>query len=350
MPDGQATRPSVASTAILVGDAAYWLSLFIIASCILVIDLNTNAKDYADIDTYLIYLSQLVNFPDNNWYYFEAFSNFYLLFIHWLVRSVDESIEFAHYLLGIIFFSLLVIALPPKQSSWKSLLFVFAMFGPLLAFVTLRATPSYFLVAVGVQCAMRRSPKTWIYLSAAFFFHASALLAAGPIMFLYFRDSLPTVFRAERPVRLFVIATVLLVVVGIIAPQITKNAITLFESVPVLSKYIAYTDQGSSINESTSLSHYIFFVFVSGFTLLFLVFPVGNNRHLNEYVLISYVLYAALFVGISPVAAVRQAPFWLIPMIASYPWQRVWITETMTPLFLLVCGGLCYFQFGQVYL
>lgn len=350
MADDVAARRPAMVAATPIGHAGYWFSLVGIALCILVIDLNTHANDYADLDTYLVYLSQLVHFPPDNWYYFEALSNFYLLFIHWLTDSVDQAVVVAHYLLGVMFVGFLAYASPPGRSSWPSLVFMFALLGSLLAFVTLRATPAYFLVAIGVRYALDRDRKTWACLVIATLFHASALLAAAPLAFLYFRDSLPSLLRAERPIRLFVIAVALFAVIGILGSQISKVAVSLIESIPILSKYVTYTDQNSSPNQATSLNHYLFFAFVSVFAFFFFVFSNEKNRRLNEYVLISFVLYAVLFAGISPVAAVRQAPFWLMPMIGLYPWRRVGVTEATAPLFVLACAGLFYFQFEQVYL
>lgn len=344
------TRNSLAPIQTSRSNSPYWITLFCIALCLLVIDFNTDSRDYADSDTYLIYLSQLVHFPQSNWYYFEAFSNFYLLFLYWFVGSVDRAIEVAHYLLGVMFLGFMVLAAPPRYTSWQSLLFMSALLGSLLAFVTLRATPSYFLLAIAVRYAMDRNPRTWILLIAAAMFHASAFLAAPPLALLYFRDALPERLKADRPVRLFAVALAFFIVIGVLAPQISKGVMSLFESIPILSKYVVYSVQETSDKQATSINHYIFFAFLAVFLLFFFIFSNEENKKLNEYLLVSFLLYITLFVGVSPVAAVRQAPFWLMPMIPLYPWKRVGLSTITIPLFVVACAGLFYFQFSQVYL
>lgn len=330
--------------------SSYWLFYAIIALTILVIDLSTHAYNYADFANYLIYLSQLVHFPPDNWYYFEALSNYYLLLINWFIDSVDQSAVVAHYLLGLTFLGFLVIVFPPGRTQWQSLIFLFAVFGSLLSFVTLRATPAYFLVALAVRYAANRNPKAWASFIIASLFHTSALLAIIPLLILYFRTSLPHYMRPSRPIRLFVISAILFSIVAIVFPQVFKSSLLLFESVPAFSKYLAYTADSVSENTTTSLSHYIFFIFIVVFTFLFFLFPTKQSGFLDVYVISSFIIYASLFAAVSPVAAVRQAPFWLMPMIGLYPWRRVGVTSAMTPLFVLACIGLFYFQFNQVYL
>ncbi|RYF21576.1 MAG: hypothetical protein EOO77_05760 [Oxalobacteraceae bacterium] len=331
-------------------NSPYWITLFCIGLCILVIDFNTDSRDYADSDTYLIYLSQLVHFPQSNWYYFEAFSNFYFLFLYWFVGSVDRAIEIAHYLLGVMFLGFMILAAPPRYTPWQSLLFMSALLGSLLAFVTLRATPSYFLLAISVHYAMDRNPRTWILLVVAAMFHASAFLAALPLTLLYFRDALPDLLKADRPVRLFAVALAFFIAIGVLAPQISKGVMSLFESIPILSKYVVYSVEASASKQGTSINHYIFFAFLAAFLLFFFIFSDARNKRLNEYLLFSFLIYIALFAGVSPVAAVRQAPFWLMPMIPLYPWKRVGVSMITIPLFVIFCAGLFYFQFSQVYL
>lgn len=332
------------------GNAPYWITLFCIGLCVLVIDFNTNPRDYADSDTYLIYLSQLVHFPQANWYYFEAFSNFYLLFIYWFVDSVDRAIVIAHYLLGVMFLGFMVFAAPPRYTSWQSLLFMSALLGSLLSFVTLRATPSYFLLVISVHYAMDRNPRAWILFVAAAMFHASAFLAFPPLALLYFRDALPNRLRADRPVRLFVVALAFFIVIAALSLQISNGVMSLFESIPILSKYVVYSVQETSDKQATSLNHYIFFAFLAIFLLFFFVFSNEKNRRMNEYLLTSFLIYVTLFSGVSPVAAVRQAPFWLMPMIPLYPWKQIGMSTITIPLFVVFCAGLFYFQFSQVYI
>ncbi|EZP55117.1 EpsG family protein [Sphingomonas sp. RIT328] len=332
------------------GTVLHWIILIVIGITIGCLSINTKPDRFADFDTYVLYVDQLVHFPPDNWYFFEAFSNYWLLSLHWLVQSIYGAVVVAHYALGATFLFFAALTFAADDSSWKSTLFTFALLGPALAFVTLRATPAYFLVALAVRHAMKDERRAWLYMFAALMFHASTVLAIGPFMLLYFRDQLPTAFRADKPAKMFIVLVSLLVIVSVIAPQISNGIISIIKSVPFFEKYIAYTEEGQANDYVTSINHYIFLAFTAIFTGGFFIFSPAKNKKLNVYLLSSFSIYFGLFFIASPVAAFRQTPFWLIPMIVIYPWERVGVRSIGTPIFVCLCAGLLYFQFGQVYL
>jgi hypothetical protein len=329
--------------------AGYWITLAAIIACIVGVWMVTAASRFADFDTYVLYLDQLVHFPPANWWYFETLSNSYLLLLHNLTQSVETSIEVAHYLLAVIFVLFLVAAFPPKTSSWASILFFFCLLGPALAFVTLRATPAYFLIAIAALHAIRHDRRTWIYTLVAFLFHASALLAIPPMALLYWQDRLPGFMKGKRSLLMFAGMLVLLFPVAILLPQITRSAVTLIQSTPYLSKYIAYTDEVLPSDHVTSVNHYIFLVFVVIYSGIFFAKVKSRDRRIFIYALSSLFIYVLSFFSLSPVAAFRQAPFFLLPMISLFPWRDIGLKGAMAFFFALACGGLFYFQFDQVY-
>lgn len=325
---------------------SYWMVYGVIALTIFGINLFTDPTRYADFDTYIYYLDWLVHFPSDDWMYFEVFSNIYLLSAHWLARSVLLGMILAHYGLGIIFIILLGTTFPPHRSSWATLLFLFTILGPLLAFVTMRATPAYFLVAIGVLQAIDRRPSAWLFLAAASLFHFSSLLAALPMAVLYFERNLPPLFRADRSRKFYVLATIGIIAFGAVLPQLSGSITSLIQSIPAISKYDAYTN---TIADETRIGHYLFLVFVTTLTIGFMAVRDASAGRLNGFVLMSFALYVVMFFSASPVAAFRQTPFWLLPMIAVLPWERMGLKRTTAPFFVIVCVGLFVFQFRQVY-
>ncbi len=326
----------------------YWLTFWIMFSVILVIDFYTKSSGYADYDSYVLYVNQLVHFPPTDWWYFEALSNYYFLALYWGVESVETTVVLAHYLLGLIFLLFSMKAFPPRTAPWQSLLFLFAMLGPLLAFVTLRASPAYFLVAIAVNYALKRRAAAWVSVALAMFFHTSAALAIPSLLLLFFRDRLPEFLSFNKPVRpIAALVLILLLVLSFGSTSIDFIESTL-SSFSVLSKYLVYTDQMGSPDSVTNIGHYIYLLFVVLFTLSYVILPDGNKA-LNIYVVSSFAVYLALFTVASPVVAVRQTPFWLLPMIAYYPWRRVGVTGPLMLLFVLFCVGLFIFQFDQIY-
>lgn len=328
------------------GNLSYRVVYGAIALVILGIDLFTEPTRYADLDTYVYYLDALVHFPPASWMYFEVFSNIYLLAAHWLTQSVFSGVILAHYVLGLVFVASLGTAFPSKRSSWPTLLFLFAMLGPLLAFVTMRATPAYFLVAIGVRHAIDRRPSAWLFLALASFFHISSLLAAAPMALLYFERNLPKLLRSNRSRKFYLFITLGVVAFGAILPQLSGSVTSVIQSIPVISKYDVYTD---SISTETRIGHYIFLAFVSMFTIAFLIARNEISGKLNVYVIASFALYVLMFFSASPVAAFRQAPFWIMPMIAVLPWESLGLKKSTAPLFAIACAALFVFQFGQVY-
>jgi hypothetical protein len=241
---------------------------------------------------------------------------------------------------------LLRTAFPARRSPWPTLLFMFAILGPLLAFVTMRATPAYFLVAIAVRYAIDRRIIAWLFLLLAAMFHISALLAAVPLGLLYFERNLPGMLRSNRSRKFYLFITLTIVAFGAILPALSSSVTSVVKSIPVISKYDVYTD---SIATETRIGHYIFLVFISILTVIFLMARNELSGKLSIYVMSSFALYVVMFFSASPVAAFRQTPFWIMPMIALLPWERIGLTKATAPLFVIACAVLFVFQFGQVY-
>lgn len=325
---------------------AYWATYSGIVITLICFSLFTDPTLYADFDTYVYYLDTLVHFPPDSWVYFEVLSNIYLLSAYWVTRSVLSAVVFAHYGLALIFIGAMVIAFPARRSSWPVLLLIFAILGPLLAFVTLRATPAYFLVAIAVQYAIKRRPVAWILLLAASLFHISSLLALLPMTLLYFERNLPRLMRSDRSRRYYLILIVGIVFVAVVLPALSSSLTSLIQAIPVISKYDAYTTE---VTGQTQIGHYIFLVFVSVLTIAFLAVRDSASSRLNFYVITSFALYVVMFFSASPVAAFRQSPFWIMPMIAVLPLKRLGVNRVLAPVFILACAGLFAFQFRLTY-
>jgi len=343
---GGKMRKAISASAPTVS-LSFWAALFGVALSIIFVEIFTDPDKYADIDSYILYLDQLVHFPPDTLLVFEPLSNLYLLTLHWFFRSVETSIDAAHYLLGLIFVVSLTRVFPRQDTAWQSILFVFAVLGPLLAFVTLRATPAYFLVAVSVHYANERKPKAFAFFIIATLFHISAMLAFVPLLALYFRDRLPGALITQNPKAMLGAIVLLGILIGLL-PQISNSFSASLQSIPILSKFTAYTDQGN-IASVNSLNHYIFLAVIVSLCLSYIALSLPEDRTMYIYVILSLLIYLVLFVATSPVAAFRQAPFWLIPMIAVFPWRRIGVTEATAPIYVAVCGGLFYVQLMQVY-
>jgi hypothetical protein len=263
-----------------------------IALAIIGFGVFTQAEYYADFDTYVYYLDGLVNFPSPSWMYFEPLSNIYLLSAYWLTKSVLPAVIVAHYILGIIFLLAIVRVFPPAYSSWQTLLFTFAILGPLLAFVTLRATPAYFLVALAVSQALERRPTAWLYLLAASLFHISSLLAAAPMALLYFERNLPRFLRSKRSRWVYAFLAVVIIATATFLPNITSTILDVVGMFPAISKYDVYANTQTT---ETSTSHYLFLAFMLTFAVVYIIFQESDDVRINVYIISSLIIYILMF-------------------------------------------------------
>jgi ABC-type cobalamin transport system permease subunit len=165
------------------------------------------------------------------------------------------------------------------------------------------------------------------------------------MVLLYFEKNLPDFMRADRSRKFYIFAILIIISIGGILPQVSAELTNVIRSIPVISKYDVYTDTNST---GTQIGHYIFLAFVAMLTFSFMLLR-GETTKLNIYVISSFAIYVVLFFSSSPVAAFRQTPFWLMPMIATLPWKRLGLNRATTPIFVLACCGLFVFQFYQIY-
>lgn len=340
---GRSSAPNKASS------APYYAALCLIAVTIVVTAVFTKTSRFADYDTYTFYIDNLVHFPSWDWLKLEPLSNIYLWICYWLSLDVLSTNDLAHTILLISFPLLLWVSFRPAATPWPALLAILGLFGPLLAFVTLRATPAYLIATWAVYEASAQRRRAFLLIVFALGFHFSAIMAIPPLLMLYFRDRLPKWARFERPGMLLLLGATTIAAVFTFANTLAGAALSYLENIPFLSKYVVYS---ASYNEKlqTSLNHYIFLGISSTFLIAYLLMAKEEARRLNIYIVSSYLVYVGLFLAASPVAAFRQTPFWILPMIGTFPWHRLAIKGPVALLFLLACEAMFIVQVDSVYL
>ena len=233
------------------------------------------------------------------------------------------------------------------------MLVAFAIFGPQLAFVTLRATAAYFFVASGALLVLRNQIRgLWAGL-IALLFHVSAALALSPIAGFLLARRLRQLQWLQRPAVLLRVVLVGAVIVAVAGSSIIDLTKSLFLAIPYLSKYMSFVQDDGSGGDNGGLArfavaHFIFLAALTGFVLAFLTVADRRTRAASVYVLISYAIYLFIFFGFSPIAAFRQTPFWMLPAVAIFPWRRVGWSGLASPVFCLAVSGVFAFQFTRV--
>lgn len=326
------------------------LVMFAVVVTIAAIDTVIPPDRFADFYSYIDYLGDIVTFPDLASLLLEPFSKLELLFLYRLTGSVDLAVVIAHYLLGAVYILLLSFLVRAqltqgRRVGWQAVLIIFCLVGPLLAFVTIRATPAYLLASTAVLRTGRSRSNIGLFVLGSLV-HLSALFAAAALGGAY----LYTRFFGTKSRRwpLLILAFVGAVALVKFGQTVSDLATTATSSIPILARYAAYTYESSSQLE-IGANHYIYMTFmvlcVAGYSL----YNSEATIRLTPYIISSFVIYVALFFFLSPVAAFRQTPFWLIPMMITFPWENISLKGASAPFILIFSVGIFIFQMQSVY-
>jgi EpsG family len=330
----------------------FLIALCAVAAVLVAVDFLIPPSRFYDYDSYLFYIDSIWYFPTATPLYMEPLSRAYLYIARGISSTSDLAVDLSHYLLGAAYLVGMYALLHSRRDGWQALIVAFAITGPLLALVTIRATPAYLLVALAVITAADRPLRSIAFMVLAICFHISTGLVVIPWAFLLLRNKLPTALRAERLTPLLILGGVTAVLFLYFGQAIISTLLSLVEGFPVLNKYIVYSQEyGPQTGQErvTSISHYIFFIFTLGYAVLFLAFGDEDAKKINLYVVASLAIYVTLFFGLSPVAALRQACFWQLPMTVMMPWRRLGMTPAVAPFAMAGALAFFLFQLSQVY-
>ena len=311
-----------------------------------------SGDNFADHYSYLFYVDRLYFVEGFDSLLLEPFSKGMLLVLRLLTGNTDSAVNGAHYVISAIYLIGTLAIFPPREANWRGMLVAFAIFGPQLAFVTLRATGAYFFVAAGTLWVLRNQVKGLWLGGVAVLFHVSAALAVPPIAVLLMARRSRRLAWLQRPAMLIRIILLFFVLLAFGGSSIIAAAKTLFQAVPYLSKYISFLQEDGA-GRTAGLSqfagaHFVFLAALSAFVIAFLAIPDRRTRAASVFVLVSYGIYLFIFFGFSPIAAFRQTPFWMLPAVAIFPWQRIGWRGLATPVFCGAMAGIFVFQFSRV--
>lgn len=308
---------------------------------------------FSDAEAYLFYIDQLKFYPDPGWWHFEPFSKSALLLIRNSTGDTEQTVGIAHYLIGLAYLLGMLAAFPPRLANWRGLLATFALFGPQLAFVTIRATPAYAIAAVAVLQAVRGQYRSFFFAGLAMMFHVSAVIALVPIVVLFAQARYRQLAWLEEPRNMAKVIGAMAAVFVVFGKRLFDAAQAVFDAVPFLNKYLIFSvgasDSGvTSLAQTFAIGHFILLGTVSLFVLAYVVLGNATTRRTGVFVVVSYLLYVFSFLGFSPIAAFRQTPFWLIPAFSLFPWRNLgWRGGGNVP-FLLGVAGVFMFQLSRV--
>ncbi len=339
------------------GGPSKFLTLIVIAIAIGTFHVFVKSRNIADYDAYLYLTDQIYYFYGIDQWIFEPASTAILYIARVMTGSSVVGVAAAQIFLSVLFIVFAAITLRDEKRPAIAMLVFFSFYGPLLAFVTIRATPAYFLVMLAAFQANRGRLSSLALAGAALLFHVSAVLALPPLCMALLQNRFSSMKWLERSAGGFLIVGVI-VGAGVyyFLKELTDVLVAVVQVIPFLSKYTVYLTSliSSDISpvtaqgEASRYAHYIYLVIVSVFLAVFFVQKDDDCRKFRAYIITSYVIF--LFLQFSPVSAFRQSPFWMMPAIFLFPWFRFSFGGIGTLGLILMCCGIFGMQLSSVIL
>lgn len=330
-------------------------TLVMIAVAIGAVNMLIAPDRFADHYSYLVLTDQLYYFNGSEWSGYEIASQALLLGLKALLKSTLSAVNAAHFILGLSFILFVFHIAVKERLKWQGILIVFALYGPLLAFVTIRATPAYFLVTIATLQACRGRVSAIPVALLALLFHVSAILALPPLAVALAQNRyswFSWVRKAGGTVIL--LAIVYVGAFSVFRSTITAGLTSAVGAVPFLNKYVVYLGSIDPLNSaqveasSRSITHLIYLAVVSVFFVVFLRTRDERSDRLKGFLIISYLIF--LFLQFSPVSAFRQSQFWMMPALFVFPWDRYVRSGARAVLLVIGCSVVAVLNILGVYL
>lgn len=301
------------------------ITLLFISIVIVFVNSLIEAGRFADYFSYVELVDQYFFFPGENWFLFEPASTLLFISLRYITGSATFSVDIAHYLLGLFYIFFMLKIVTEYKASWQSLLLCFCIFGPLLAFVTIRATPAYLFVALAFFETLRSKYKALLYVGLGALFHMSAMLALIPILLGLLQNrsrGFSWIYSAGLGTFITLVGTLTLITLA--QTYFSDTIFDLISNIPLLSRYLVYVSSSSSNSVSAtsigpSIFHFLYLICCSLFLLLFLTNKSEICRKSRLFIFSSYIFFVVM--QFSPVSAFRQSIFWMVPAIFVFPWS-----------------------------
>jgi hypothetical protein len=329
---------------------SYW-AIFLITLFVVSVRLLKAPEEFADFNGYIYLLDYMIVSKISVWEFGDPLSWGILSLLRSYSGDSYSSVVLGNYYLSLIYVAFTLYAIKTYNISWQAVVMIFATFGPILAFVTIRATPAYFIVLFAALEANKGNIRAIPLCLLAALFHSSALLALLPLIASLAQIKVPMVDRAFRAK-----ATAIIIGLLIVAPLILfrNNMIELtrfaLDSLGgAFSRFAIYIKDGQTIaaaDAGGSTFQQIYFSLSSLALLLFIFFGGKFVGSLQGYLITSYGIFVFMFSD--PPSAFRQSLFWMIPLMVVFPWQKFSLRGLGTSFIVPIAIILFWFGFSEV--
>jgi EpsG family len=327
------------------------MALVIVSFTIVFIRMVTQPEAYADFNGYVQLLDEIALGKYSLRSYGEPLSWGVLIIFRNYLGESHSAIILGNWYLSVIYCIFIYIGIVRYKFRWQSILIIFSVYGPILAFVTIRATPAYFLVTFAAIEASRRNWRSLLIVAFAALFHSSALLAMPPILVSLCQARFFTVDMLFRSKTTAIIIAILVVLPFVMFRNnmigLTSYALDILGD--SFSRYSVYVREGQSTVESQiggSIFQQIYFA-VSSLVFLYVMVNSRNPiRGLEGYLVASYSVF--VFMSVDPPSAFRQSLFWMMPLMVAFPWENVSLRGVGTCMIFPISIILFVYGFSEV--
>lgn len=311
-------------------------------------------ENIPDYYAYLQIIDSIYYFYDASQIYYEPASTLLLYTSRLITGETIAAVTASRYFITLIFVIFLYYLGKYRNANTFSLVLILSVFGPLIGFVTIRATPAYILVTLAGLDAMEGRRRALIWCILAIQFHVSAMLAVPAVIFTLIQNRTNYISFIEKSLNGVIIFFALIGSVFIYFGRGISNVLLQAVSqVGFLGKYISYVgvlDQNSASNASigggASSVHQIYLIAVS---LFFIFFIFQKNMHcvkFRSYTIVSFAIF--LFMQFSPVTAFRFSIYWIVPALLFIPWNSHLKWPIIRLGAIMLCLGVFIFQLNQI--
>lgn len=292
---------------------------------------------FADFPNYQ-YMVEDLRSPDwSDLLTFEPFSRLSLYLCSTLSNDSADAVSIAHYVNALIYICAFIPIAIRYAGGWKNVLLFGALYSPLLAFVTLRATPAYLLAAIAYFIRGSHPGKALAVSLVAVGFHVSAAAVVIPLI-LTANNRLGRAFVSANArwmdVSIVSAAVLIYIFLGGLSAYLPQVAAFLEEQ----GEFAKFAEYATLAGDMQSIMHRVYFVMTLGMVVLLLISRREFNSRDVRYMTLSFLIYAAL--TISPVVAFRESIFWMMPLVLIFPFHRYMQTAASAFAFCATCGVL----------
>jgi hypothetical protein len=279
---------------------------------LLALRIGVEPAAFKDYEQYLDYLSSIKT--EGLWAGgLDLASNFMFYLAGQFFSDREDALAALYFYLFLVFILFSYYFVLIKKVDWLNFWAFFALFGPLLAFVTIRATPSYFaFIAAFFLWRDARAILAVFFVLLSALFHFSALLLIPVLLVsIIFHGAFDasSVFRRAAWFLYFLSMSVGFYMT-IVGPGPLISGIEVGE---LLLRYSAYIEE---VEPVSGIFHRIYFWGAAAVATSYLMLSGDDWRCKSLVMFASSQFY---LVAWSPVLAFRQSIFWVAPILLTLP-------------------------------